>query len=135
MEDLNKNKPIVGYDLHQNLKLYNVPFKFLNYLRSKHKNIIFKKITSEKNKSLKDIEIYFGNRITEKIIKKSPKLIWIHFGSIGPDLNDNLLSNSKSLEKKFIRITDFSVKNLKSFKFGYLGKYIPRILVLLISFK
>lgn len=83
MEDLNKNKLIVGYDLHQNLKLYNVPFKFLNYLSSKHKNIIFKKITSEKNKSLKDIEIYFGNRITEKIIKKSPKLKWIHFGSIG----------------------------------------------------
>ena len=42
----------------------------------------------------------------------------IPFGYIGPDLDNSLLTNSKSLEKKFIRLADFSVKNLQSFVCG-----------------
>ncbi len=42
----------------------------------------------------------------------------IPFGFIGPDLSDNLLSNTKDWEKKFIRIADTSVKDLKSFICG-----------------
>ena len=37
----------------------------------------------------------------------------IPFGFIGPDLSDNLLTEAKVWEKKFIRISDNSVKNLK----------------------
>ncbi len=42
----------------------------------------------------------------------------IPFGFIGPDLSDNLLSKAKTWEKKFIRISDNSAKDLKSFICG-----------------
>ena len=42
----------------------------------------------------------------------------IPFGFIGPDLSDNLLSEAKLWEHKFIRIADNSVKDLKSFICG-----------------
>ena len=42
----------------------------------------------------------------------------IPFGYIGPDLNDDLLLNAKVWEKKFIRLSDFSVKDIKSFVCG-----------------
>ena len=42
----------------------------------------------------------------------------IPFGFIGPDLSDNILLDAKDWEKKFIRIADESVKNLKSFVCG-----------------
>ncbi|WP_269612435.1 proline--tRNA ligase [Prochlorococcus marinus] len=42
----------------------------------------------------------------------------IPFGFIGPDLSDDLITKSKEWEKKFIRIADNSVKDLKSFICG-----------------
>jgi len=42
----------------------------------------------------------------------------IPFGYIGPDLNDDLLLNAKVWEKKFIRLSDFSVTDIKSFICG-----------------
>jgi len=42
----------------------------------------------------------------------------IPFGFIGPDLSDNLLSKAKVWEKKFIRLSDYSVKDIKSFVCG-----------------
>ena len=42
----------------------------------------------------------------------------IPFGFIGPDLSDNFLSGAKVWEKKFIRLADNSVKDLKSFICG-----------------
>ena len=42
----------------------------------------------------------------------------IPFGYIGPDLNDDLLLNAKAWEKKFIRLSDFSVTDIKSFVCG-----------------
>ena len=42
----------------------------------------------------------------------------IPFGFIGPDLNDNILSNAKVWEKNFIRLSDISAKALKSFICG-----------------
>ena len=40
------------------------------------------------------------------------------FGFIGPDLSDSLLLESKVWEKRFVRLSDISVKNLKSFVCG-----------------
>ncbi len=40
------------------------------------------------------------------------------FGSIGPDLNDSVLSNAKSWEKNFLRLTDETASSLKSFICG-----------------
>ena len=42
----------------------------------------------------------------------------IPFGFIGPDLSDDLLSKAKVWEKEFIRISDFSVSDIKSFVCG-----------------
>jgi len=42
----------------------------------------------------------------------------IPFGFIGPDLSDDLIKQSKGWEKRFIRIADNSVKDLKSFICG-----------------
>ncbi len=42
----------------------------------------------------------------------------IPFGFIGPDLSDDLLSQAKSWEKKFIRLSDYSVRDIKSFICG-----------------
>ncbi len=42
----------------------------------------------------------------------------IHFGFIGPDLSDNEISKAKAWEKTFIRLSDFSASNLKSFVCG-----------------
>ena len=42
----------------------------------------------------------------------------IPFGFIGPDLDDNLLANANSWVNKFIRISDISAKDIKSFVCG-----------------
>ena len=42
----------------------------------------------------------------------------IPFGFIGPDLSDNLLLEAKEWEKRFIRFSDISVRDLKSFVCG-----------------
>tara|TARA_Y100001968_G_scaffold256682_1_gene243084 strand:- start:78 stop:1331 length:1254 start_codon:yes stop_codon:yes gene_type:complete len=55
--------------------------------------------------------------ITQEDIQKQG-ITNIPFGFIGPDLSDNLLSKAKSWENKFIRITDYSAKDLKSFVCG-----------------
>ncbi len=49
---------------------------------------------------------------------KSQDISNIPIGFIGPDLSDNLLSNAKTWENKFIRYTDISVKTLHSFVCG-----------------
>ena len=55
--------------------------------------------------------------ISDEDIKKQG-ITNIPFGFIGPDLSDNLLSKAKVWEKKFIRISDFSVSDIKSFVCG-----------------
>ena len=55
--------------------------------------------------------------ISDEDIKKQG-ITNIPFGFIGPDLSDNLLSKAKIWEKKFIRISDFSVSDIKSFVCG-----------------
>ncbi len=74
------------------------------------------KLLNEISKSLRqnvlDIRIISNEDIQKQGINNIP------FGFIGPDLSDNLLSNAKVWEKNFIRISDNSVKDLKSFICG-----------------
>ena len=59
-----------------------------------------------------DIRIISNEDILKQGITNIP------FGFIGPDLSDHLLSKAKVWEKKFLRIADNSVKDLKSFICG-----------------
>ncbi len=69
-------------------------------------------ISKKLNKNILDIRIVSDEDLKKQGITEIP------FGFIGPDLNDNLLSKSKAWEKKFIRLADFSVKDIKSFVCG-----------------
>ncbi len=74
------------------------------------------KLSNEISRKLKqnvlDIRIISNEDIQKQGITNIP------FGFIGPDLGDNLLSTAKVWERKFIRIADNSVKDLKSFICG-----------------
>jgi phosphoglycerate dehydrogenase-like enzyme len=54
-------------------------------IKKKIKNIQIIKIVPERtnNLDLKNVEIYWGNRITSDLIEKMPNLKWIHYGSTG----------------------------------------------------
>ena len=74
------------------------------------------KLSNEISHKLKqnvlDIRAISSEDIKKQGIKDIP------FGFIGPDISDNLLSEAKVWEKKFIRIADNSAKDLKSFICG-----------------
>ena len=74
------------------------------------------KLLNEISKKLKqnilEIRIISNEDIQKQGITNIP------FGFIGPDLSDKLLSKASAWEKKFIRIADNSVKDLKSFICG-----------------
>ncbi len=70
------------------------------------------KISQILKQNVLDIRIISNEDIQKQGITNIP------FGFIGPDLSDNLLTEAKVWEKKFIRIADNSVKDLKSFICG-----------------
>ena len=83
---MNDNKLLVGIDLDIGLKLYTVPKNELKRLKKNFSNINFQFMNTKKNpKIIKDIDIYWGNRIDKKIISECKNLKWIHFGSVGVD--------------------------------------------------
>ena len=69
-------------------------------------------ISNQLKQNVLDIKVISNEDIQKQGITNIP------FGFVGPDLNDNLLSKAKEWEKKFIRLADTSVKNLKSFICG-----------------
>jgi len=74
------------------------------------------KLLNEISKKLKQniLEIRI---ISDEDIKKQG-ITNIPFGFIGPDISDNLLSQAKLWERKFLRISDLSVQDIKSFVCG-----------------
>tara|TARA_B100000579_G_scaffold427424_1_gene436007 strand:+ start:43 stop:1833 length:1791 start_codon:yes stop_codon:yes gene_type:complete len=74
------------------------------------------KLSNEISNKLKT-NILDVRSISDEDIKKQG-ITSIPFGFIGPDLNDDLLSKAKEWEKKFIRLSDFSVVDIKSFVCG-----------------
>tara|TARA_Y100001968_G_scaffold292474_1_gene297705 strand:+ start:17720 stop:19498 length:1779 start_codon:yes stop_codon:yes gene_type:complete len=69
-------------------------------------------ITKELNKEVIEVYSISNNELSIEGLKPLP------FGSIGPDLNDSVLKDSLTWNKKFIRIADFSVSDLKDFVCG-----------------
>ena len=69
-------------------------------------------ISKKLNQNILDIKVITDEDLTRQGITNIP------FGFIGPDLSDKLLSQAKVWEKNFIRISDFSVSDIKSFICG-----------------
>ncbi len=69
-------------------------------------------ISKEINQNILEIKSISDEDIKKEGITNFP------FGFIGPDLDDNFLSKANSWEKKFIRLSDFSVRDIKSFICG-----------------
>ena len=74
--------------------MFRIPKDFVSMLKSDY---IIKDVTKE---DYNDVEIYFGNRITTKMIAKMHNLKWIHFGSVGVDkvmnMNKNIIVTNSS---------------------------------------
>jgi phosphoglycerate dehydrogenase-like enzyme len=101
-----KDKLVIAHDFNTNLKLYEIPQNFMYRLKKKFKKIeIFDIEYLKKNNILNSVDIFFGNRINNDLIKILPNLKWIHMGSVGFDkisielLSEKniLLTNSKGL--------------------------------------
>ncbi len=73
---------------------------------------LLNEISHNLKQNVLDIKIISNEDIQNQGITNIP------FGFIGPDLSDNLLSKAKEWERKFIRISDNSAKDLKSFICG-----------------
>ena len=73
---------------------------------------LLNQISNLLNKNILDIRPITNEDIHKEGISNIP------FGFIGPDLSDAVLSKSKAWEKKFLRFSDLSVKDLKSFICG-----------------
>tara|TARA_B100000579_G_scaffold41790_1_gene29146 strand:- start:503 stop:2167 length:1665 start_codon:yes stop_codon:yes gene_type:complete len=69
-------------------------------------------LSQKLNKNLLEIRAISNEDLNKQGITDFP------FGFIGPDISDNLLSKAKEWEREFIRIADFSVKDIKCFICG-----------------
>ena len=100
-----QEKLIIGCDLFLDLKLYQLPELFLKKIRKKFPNIQLLEFNTPNSNLLETdkIDIYWGNRITKKLISKLTSLKWIHFGSVG----FNAALTSQIIERE-IKITNSS---------------------------
>ncbi|MBT4209044.1 D-2-hydroxyacid dehydrogenase [Candidatus Woesearchaeota archaeon] len=93
----------IGCDLTRDLTIYKNPKDYFNELKNKFEVVMMDPHNLPTDDELKDIEIYFGDRITPSIVDKLPKLKWIHLTSvgydklIGLDREDLIITNSKNV--------------------------------------
>jgi glycerate dehydrogenase len=88
--------------------IYKIPHFFL---KEKKKYKIIK--INENNIDFKKIEIYWGTRINDKLLKKLTNLKWIHFGSSGTDkVHYKLIKKKKVIVTNSAAINSNSVSNL-----------------------
>ena len=73
----------IGCDLTRDLTIYKNPTEYFNELKNNFEVVMMDPHDLPTNDELKDIEIYFGDRITPSIVDKLPKLKWIHLTSVG----------------------------------------------------
>ncbi len=77
-------KILVGCDLFLDLQLYHLPEVMLFKLEKQFPNVEIIPVNTPSSPGVrKDIDIYWGNRITEKNIYDCANMKWIHFGSVG----------------------------------------------------
>ena len=93
------NDIIIHHDFNLDLKLYSIPNFFIDQIKKEFANVSFKDIDSEDDKN--NVEVYFGNRINNKLIKQYKNLKWIHLGCVGYD----------SIDLDIVRSRDISMTN------------------------
>ena len=86
---------IIACDLFSSsIKFQRINNTILSKFKKKIKKIkIIKVNPAQKNyKNLQGIEVYWGNRINNKLINEMPNLKWIHFASTGinKDIHDQV---------------------------------------------
>ncbi len=86
--------------------------KVLAYIATTDNIKLSNEVSKELNQNVLEIRSISDEDIKKEGITNFP------FGFIGPDLDDNLLSKANVWEKKFIRLSDFSVRDIKSFICG-----------------
>jgi phosphoglycerate dehydrogenase-like enzyme len=81
---LSNKKAVVACDLFLSLRLYHLPEWLQERLKIAFPNVKIVPVnTPDTQLTIEDATVYWGNRITSKIIKSMPRLEWIHFGSVG----------------------------------------------------
>lgn len=82
--DTSTRPVVIGCDLFLDLEMYRVPHETLSTLSKDFPNVSLSPVNCPVSIEPPDsMEIYWGNRITQDIVKTSPNLRWIHFGSVG----------------------------------------------------
>ena len=79
---------VIACDLFLSLRLYKLPEWLRKDLKVAFPNIKVVPINIPNEPIVhKTATVYWGNRITPEIIQSMPELKWIHFGSVGTNLN------------------------------------------------
>lgn len=108
----------IAIDLCLDLKLYSIPSSFVKEINRRFPefNIIFIDESKLNLQDLKNVIIYFGNRLSPDIYDLMPKLEWIHFGSAGVDRlrkialrQDIIVTNSKGIMSRSVAVHAFSM--------------------------
>ena len=109
------NKIYITSDFSSSLWMFNLSLAEIKKIKKQFPQIELILINVD-NKRLNINDktiIYWGTRINSTILKKLPKLKWIHFGSVGTDkirLND--LKNKKLIITNSQNINTYSITNL-----------------------
>ena len=100
-------KILIGCDLFLDEYMYSLPIKYKKKIKINFPNVEIIPINIENTVINNKIDIYWGNRINQKIFKQCPNIKWIHFGSVGVDRLQNLkiknkilISNSQNIMNK-----------------------------------
>ena len=93
----------VACDLYtSSIKFQIITKKIARKLKKNFKDIELINVQSKKFKKNKSkIRIYWGNRISAKIIQELPKLEWIHYGSTGVNVEVLKLAKTKNSNNKY----------------------------------
>ena len=89
---------IIFSDLKNRTKITSLPKWAIKKIESNFSNI---QIIFDKKKINEKVQIYFGDLISENIVKKMPNLKWVHFSSTGTNK-----ANNKEIIKRKIIVTN-----------------------------
>ena len=89
------NKITIYHDFNLELKLYSIPNFFIDKIKKEFPNDGFQDIDSMYDYD--SVNIYFGNRINNKLIKQYKNLKWIHLGCVGYDSIDLEIIKSRNI--------------------------------------
>ena len=105
---------IIGTDLIREINPLKLPLDFIDI----NHQLVKINPNDLNNTNLNDVEVYIGDRITPDIVKKLPKLRWIHLTSIGYDKLLGLKNKSIIITNSKDVIDDSVISLTLGFMFG-----------------